>query len=146
MQAIMEQAAIDQATLPNAAYDKKDHMITATVLVSLAAPNVRSFQTPPITLKGPQHGEPALTWTVQWSFGEDLTLAGASPVQYEILVLPTSTVQASSLGPDLWLFKIEPDTVTSLAAFSYDIIVSDPGIVRQIDDPTIVVTPDPIGN
>jgi hypothetical protein len=140
-------SAFEQATLPTTTYNPVDHAVEVTVIVSRLESNSLKFTAPPIVLKRPKTGDPTSVWTLTWQFQPDSSLAG--------IVLDTFSIQVPAKGTTMpftptptglseWIIPINSIDDPSLIAFEYDILASN-GFAHLVDDPTIVVTPEPIG-
>jgi hypothetical protein len=151
MPAIMEQTTNNSVTLgiysmtfPTLAYSKESKEITVSVIVSPPADvgGPLRFQVPPITIVGPRPQDPLPTWTVSWNFVLD-GLVTQDTFTINMLSIP-DCLKLELSGTNQHRFTFLTHDV-NLISFSYDIATKNPGDPKpHIEDPTIVVTPDPI--
>jgi hypothetical protein len=166
MLAMMEKTTVDPVTgvlptLPTVTYDHLGKLITATVIVRLdTITDELVVQAPLVAI--PKGGE-SLRWTVLWTIQPDATLQSASfysaieGVEIQGQNIPPGVILLMSgpgqsqdpLFPDQWQVTIEND-VAGPNSFRYTLSVTGTPIGTaqprfKKHDPTIVVTPDPIG-
>ncbi|HEX3128177.1 MAG TPA: hypothetical protein VH394_12680 [Thermoanaerobaculia bacterium] len=164
MPAIMEQTTVDQCETPEptAIFDREGRLITAEVIVSWDSIEDKLIvQAPIIDIPGPGTEDEPSPWTVLWKLMPDCSTIQLatfnSSSQGVIIPGPTSVLPLgvslleSEPGetPDQWRVLIE-NKARSLSSFNYDLAITGTLISADIKhhrdhDPTIVVTPDPIG-
>ena len=157
MEVTVEQTALNTLllaqnpmTFPILAYDKVNTEITIWVIVIPSADPLHPiFQVPPIAIVGPLKGGPPPTWTLSWNFVSDGTLTDLYDIQILDPVLGSSSSFPVVSRPkvpgrfDQWEIEFITDNVT-LSRLRYDIVARSSGVLQEVHDPTIVVTPDPI--
>lgn len=146
MLTLTKQLAVNTGLLPNAVYDRHNREINVTVIVSRTESGGLIFRLPPITIKGPAQHETSAVWTVLWNYLPDSSLAGQPDGEFEIQTptlenLPAG-VTVTQISPNLQQIKVDAVPQVVLTSFSYD-IASQSG--NELDDPTIVVAPEPVG-
>jgi hypothetical protein len=158
MSTIIEQTPV---TLPTVIYDRDHLRITAKVLVSNDPVDAAKFiiQAPPIAIVGPYNGGPSSLFTVLWEF-EGVGEASFDSYQIQIRApqipttgvhFETSLLEGSGGPPRRLELPMEIDGDVGLSSFNYEISVNsgqNPGPQPRFGtthDPTIIVTPDPIG-
>lgn len=149
MQAVQEQSTIlpVAGTHPGVTYDEERAVIVATVFASLPPSAQEPLITAPV-IAIPRTPSDAQHWTLFWVLMHDQTIDSASfgdngiafSGSMAVGVTMTDPVQVS---PTQWSVEIV-NQAKLLSAFSYTIEVTATG--RTIThDPTIVVTPEPMG-
>ncbi|HTG36331.1 MAG TPA: hypothetical protein VLB76_25715 [Thermoanaerobaculia bacterium] len=153
MPAIMEQttnnavtAEIVSLTFPGLAYSKESNQIAVSVIVSSSSkdPLGLSCRVPPIAIVGPGPLDPLPTWTVSWNFVLDgIVTTDNFSIRMPLILPASSPVTLESGSPNQFLIRFLTHDV-KLTSFNYDIVVTGSNLKPHSEDPTIVVTPDPI--
>ncbi len=152
MLATIEQTTSSQEipTEPTVTFDSLNS-ITMWVVVSSFQGLLR-FKAPPLAINGPKLGESPWTWTVVWNFVPDSSVGGFDRFEVQFPTPPTPP-----LAPGITLGTPQQKTDTQvqttitfddtlkLASFNYDLSAVVNNVQQVVHDPTIVVTPEPIG-
>ena len=163
MIAMMEKTTVDSVTelLPTVTYDPVNQVITATVIVGFDTTTSSLVVHAPL-IAVPK-GVESSSWTALWNVAPDATLQSASfrstsegveiPGQNlppEVTLLALGPVPSPSpQSPDQWQATFG-NAVTGPNSFNYILSVKGTPLGSTLamckrHDPTIVVTPDPMG-
>jgi hypothetical protein len=149
MLATIEQTtcSLEIPTEPTVTFDSLNS-ITMWVIVS-SLQGAHSFKAPPLAINGPKLGESPWTWTVVWNFVPDSSVGGFD--RFEVQFPTPPPAPGITLGTPQQNTKTQVqatitfDETLKLTSFNYDLSAVVNNVQQVVHDPTIVVTPEPIG-